>query len=424
MLITMPLPTITAVPNTTVCYLTAATLKAKGGISSGYRWTGPDNFTSLYQNAYVSSANSALPQTYTVVGTAANSCTNITTHTLYTWPLPIPTYTTASRVCFRSNIDLKAGGAASYTWSGPYNYLSPNRDVWFPTFDMRQAGIYTLSVIDTLGCKNTTAVAIAIDPLPVGKLVSNNADNYCAPYCSKFWLQYNSDASPITKTVWTIKSQTIEGTSFDYCAEKAGLHSVIGSFTNAVGCINTQSLPILANPRPEADFYFQPYKAIETVDMVSFKDLSKGDSLSNWNWYFADDLNHVGKEKNADYVFQQAGVQRVAMVVSNFWGCSDTVVKTIQVREDVHVYVPDAFTPNGDGLNDVFMPKGRGVKKYNLSIYNRWGDRIFESNDIAKGWDGAVGKSDSSDEVFVWRIIYTDVNFSVNELTGHVTLLR
>lgn len=423
-LTTMPLPTITAVPNTTVCYLTPAILKAQGGISSGYRWTGPNGFTSLYQNAYVSAANSALPQTYTVVGTAANTCTNVTTHTLYTWPLPIPTYTATERVCFRSNIELKGDGALTYTWTGPYYFESPNRDVWFPTYDMRQAGTYTLSVIDSLGCKNFTTLAVNIDPLPVGKLVSNNVDNFCAPYCSKFWLHYNSDASLITKTVWTIKSQTVEGNSFNYCAEKAGLHSVIGSFTNAVGCINTQSLPIIANPRPEADFYFQPYKAIETVDIVSFNDLSKGDSLQSWNWYFADNLNYLSKEKNTSYVFSEAGLQPIAMVVSNYWGCSDTIVKTIQVREDVHLYVPDAFTPNGDGLNDIFIPRGRGIQKYHLAIYNRWGDRVFESNDIAKGWDGIAGRNGSSDEVFVWRIIYTDVNFSVNEKMGQVTLTR
>ena len=418
----MPLPTITAISDT-VCYLTPATLKALGGITNGYRWTGPGGYISNLANAYIPVASSALPQTYTVVGTAPNSCTNITTATLSTFALPVPTYTAPSRVCFRSNIDLKAGGAATYTWSGPYYYLSPNQNVWFPTYNMQQAGIYTLSVTDQLGCKNDTTLFIGIDPLPEGNLISDNTNKYCAPYCATFKLN-NISTVPILSTEWTIKNQTITGPSFNYCVPKAGMQTVLGSFTNAAGCVSSQSLDIIANPRPEGDFFIQPEKPVENVDIVYFNNLSKGEKMNKWNWYFIDNYGYISSEKNTSYIFQDASQYRVAMVVTNVWGCSDTVVKSIVVSSDVKIFVPDAFTPNGDGINDTFQPKGRGIDKYDLTVYDRWGGKIFRSDDFFEGWDGNLNGSACSDDVYAWRITYTDVNAQIKELTGHVTLIR
>jgi gliding motility-associated-like protein len=102
----------------------------------------------------------------------------------------------------------------------------------------------------------------------------------------------------------------------------------------------------------------------------------------------------------------------------------DTVIKTIVVDADFKLYVPNAFTPDGDGLNDIFQPKGRGIAKYHLTIYDRWGTVVYQSEDFSKGWDGGEKGKQLTDEVFTWRIYATDVNGKIKELTGFVTLVR
>lgn len=418
----MPLPNITATSDT-VCYLTPAILKAFGGIQTGYTWTGPDAYGSNLPNAYIPSANSHSPQVYTVVGTAPNTCTNITTATLTTFDLPVPTYTAPSRVCFSQNIELKAGGAETYTWTGPYFYYSESRDVWFPTYNMLQAGTYSLSVIDRRGCYNDTTLQVLIDPQPEGYLTSDNANGYCTPYCSQFRF-VNTNSSPVVETLWVVGNGTLTSETFNYCAQSPGQKYALGSFTNALGCANTLSLPIIAYPRPEADFYFSPAKPVELIDDVQFHCISKGGDLTEWAWYFKNDNNYIGRGTNTSYIFENANHYEVAMVVTNRFGCSDTAVKSLTVLNDIRLFVPDAFSPNGDGLNDVFQPKGRGISKYLMTIYDRWGRQVFVSDDFFKGWDGSVNGNPVSDDVFTWRIIYTDVHFHVNELSGHVTLVR
>lgn len=422
MISTMPLPTITAL-GTTVCYLTPAVLKANGGITNGYTWTGPGGYSSTFQNAYIPSANSAAPQTYTVVGTAPNSCTNVTTATLITLPLPVPTFTAPSRVCFRSNIDLKGGGASTYTWSGPYFYVSANRDVWFPTYNWEQAGTYTLGVTDSFGCRQDTTTFIEIDELPEGFLASNNKNNYCAPYCSKFWLN-NQSTSPIVKTTWGIGMNAVVSETFDYCITKPGQEFVVGTFSNAVGCVSTQTLAIPGHPRPHADFHYLPLKPVESVDVVSFMNLSEGEKITKWDWFFSDRNGFTTGEKNPEYIFEDANMIRVAMVATNEWGCSDTAVKAINVKTDVKLHVPESFTPNGDGLNDIFLASGRGIAKFDMTIYEQWGKQIFRSTDLQYGWDGTIKGELCNSNIYVWRIIYTDINGRVSELVGHITVTR
>jgi gliding motility-associated-like protein len=102
----------------------------------------------------------------------------------------------------------------------------------------------------------------------------------------------------------------------------------------------------------------------------------------------------------------------------------DTVVKTVIVEADFKLYIPNAFTPNGDGLNDIFQPKGRGIQKYHLKIYDRWGSVVFESHDFMLGWDGGEKGKQLTDEVYTWRIEAVDVGGNVKEFTGYVTLAR
>ncbi len=117
----------------------------------------------------------------------------------------------------------------------------------------------------------------------------------------------------------------------------------------------------------------------------------------------------------------------VTLIETNIYGCTDTITKIVTVVEDFTLYVPNAFTPNGDGHNDIFQPKGMGFKpeSYEMQIFDRWGNSIFRTNDVSKGWDGTVKGSTLKDDVYVYRIKCVTSNGGIRkEKTGHVTLIK
>lgn len=109
-------------------------------------------------------------------------------------------------------------------------------------------------------------------------------------------------------------------------------------------------------------------------------------------------------------------------------GCTNTAI--FEVRNlcyPVH-YVPNAFYPNGDGLNDVFAPSGLYMVGYHMAVFNRWGERVFETNDISKGWDGAYNLKPCEEGVYFWVIDYYGLSSDKQKIPGStkgtVTLLR
>ena len=111
----------------------------------------------------------------------------------------------------------------------------------------------------------------------------------------------------------------------------------------------------------------------------------------------------------------------------NQYGCSDTTMVPIEIGPEFAFYIPNAFTPfSSDGINDRFTGSGIGIQKYEMWIFDRWGEMIYYSDDIAKGWDGKrQGKSaEVKQEVFVYKVKVQDVLGKVHNKVGHVTLLR
>lgn len=419
MIDTLPLPHVTAIGNT-VCIGSPATLKAFG--ASSFFWQGPGGYTSSFANAVISNANSMTTQEYTVVGTAPNSCTQVAYALLGTYPLPTPTIVAPPRVCMNSVLQLKGAGANTYTWTGPYKYSSSNKEIALSIYNVLQAGNYTLSVTDNLGCKNFTTTYVKVDPLPQGKLVSDNANNFCVPFCSVFRLQ-STGASPVVNSSWMLNGQTLGGESFSTCVTGSGSNGAFGTFTNALGCVNSMSFVLPANLMPKADFYISPEKPVEELDLVEFYDNSTG-RVMRWNWYFVNNDGYTSSEKNTSHKFNLAGSYPVALVVENDKGCSDTIVKTIVVEGDFSLFVPNSFTPDGDGLNDIFQPKGRGLSKYLLSVYDRWGKLVFETEEFEKGWDGSLRGGECAPAVYVWKIKGLDTKGRVKDLMGYVTLAK
>ncbi len=133
-------------------------------------------------------------------------------------------------------------------------------------------------------------------------------------------------------------------------------------------------------------------------------------------------------ERNPTITFQDTGFVDVIQVVSHPNGCTDTSVVRLDIEPLVTLHMPNAFTPNNDGLNDTFKGKGffAGFQDFTMNIWNRWGEQIYETNEPNDGWNGKKNNigNNSPVGVYIYSINYIGPRGEVKELKGHVTLIR
>jgi gliding motility-associated-like protein len=188
---------------------------------------------------------------------------------------------------------------------------------------------------------------------------------------------------------------------------------------------------INAYPRPQPWFTWNPTDLSQIDNIGSFFSSSASGSITTYYWDFGDMVgnpdNNTSIVPNPMHDFSGAGIFPVTVVMTNAWGCTDTLTRAVNVIEDFTMYITNAFTPNCDGLNEVFQPKGMGwkPKKYEFLIYDRWGNLIFKTDDYTKGWDGTVKGQLCPTDVYVYRIkVEASASGKQSEFTGHVTLMK
>jgi gliding motility-associated-like protein len=176
-----------------------------------------------------------------------------------------------------------------------------------------------------------------------------------------------------------------------------------------VACFNTsqQSLPVSA-------------------PTFQFTNCSSGGS--SYQWFFGDPLNSTSTGQNPQFTYSQPGTYTVLLITCNSFGCCDTTLLALKVTDEHTLYVPNAFTPNGDGLNDGFLPVGIGIdgENFDMWIFDRWGNMIFHTDDPEKPWDGRAngGKEVAQQDVYVWKIVTRNDAHANKQYIGHVTLVK
>lgn len=281
-------------------------------------------------------------------------------------------------------------------------------------------GSYSLTVSGLNGCKNYTTTQIDVHNIPTGGLVSS-ALNRCVPYTTNFKLQPNSSFS-ITSVTWELNNQSYTD-QFSYTFTKAGDYILKGTFVDAY-CAGTSTFAIKAFAKPLADFSFEPKQPIEDNDHVLFSSSSNSDIVT-WYWTIGDAIStYTAINENTSHLFETAGTYPVAMVVRSEEGCMDTIVKTITVQPDFSIFVPNTFTPNNDGRNELFMPVSRNESLLDFAVFDRWGEKLYSTNQPNTGWNGTFQGIECEQDVYVWKLTVTSRNGQQKKLTGYVSLLR
>ncbi len=160
-----------------------------------------------------------------------------------------------------------------------------------------------------------------------------------------------------------------------------------------------------------------------TNPVISISDLSAGANF--WNWDFGDGsasaINNPPPHSYAD-----TGIYQITLITYSTNGCADTSYQTVIIEPDFMFYIPNAFTPNDDGINDSFSGKGIFIRNYEMIIFDRWGNLIFFSDNINKPWDGKAnhGTEIAQGEVYIYSIKVVDINAKNHTYKGIVTLVK
>ncbi len=385
-----------------------------------FSWSGPNGFSSAAQTISFSNASFSLSGAYNVTVTSAQGCTNTAIATVSVYPLPTPTLSSNSPVCVGGTLNLLGGGGNTFSYSGPNGFTSTLQNPSITNVTSAANGVYTLTAIN-FGCSASVTLSVSIFSSNAGTLTVSDNEK-CIPFCPSFSI--NTNGLPANTATLNVNGQLFTGNPVNYCITTAGNYTANSIFKDANGCINTSTIVVTGYPKPDADFIFSPLKPVENIDEVIFTNTSTGINQIAWNWFFNDNNGFTSINQNTFYLYQTAGAYPVAMIVKNVWGCADTVVKIVTIGNEYTFYVPNAFTPDGDGINDVFYPKGTGIIKYELMIFDRWGELLFTTKDFYKGWDGTYKGMSCKTDTYTWKINVNDSEGRNREYVGHVTLYK
>lgn len=191
--------------------------------------------------------------------------------------------------------------------------------------------------------------------------------------------------------------------------------------TSSDGCIARDSSLIQVYPSPKAMFEINPANNPE-ITFTNISTTPGASTLSGAAWDFEPGITRQDPSPVVSYTYNQPGTFRPLLTVTNNFGCTDTVSHPVVITTAYAVYIPNAFTPNGDNLNDIFKIEYFGLSGYELTIFDRWGELIFKSKD--GGWDGNRRGNPCEQGVYVWRLVYTETSGAEHNKTGSVSLIR
>jgi gliding motility-associated-like protein len=204
----------------------------------------------------------------------------------------------------------------------------------------------------------------------------------------------------------------------------------ISLFLDNNGCTNQLTIEdmICVYPYPIAEFSPSTSTISELDAVVNFTNEST--NATSYFWDFGDGSSSVASNPSNDYAASAPGEITVMLIASSSAGCTDTAYANLQMIEELIFYVPNTFTPDADNYNPEFKPifySGTNPLEYSLTIYNRWGQLLFESKNRDFGWNGSYGQNSEvemcQDGVYTWKISYSH-NGKSKVAVGHVNLLR
>ncbi len=420
-----PLPVITFSPMPQLCHtspaFTLAQASPPGGTYSGNGISG-----ATFDPAIAGIGTHTVTYDYT---NPVTGCSNSdTTQIVINGFLTITVTPNNPFVCDGNSVLLMSDGAYNFTWL-PNTGLSSTTGSNVVATPVSTT-TYTVSGTNPNGCMGSASVIVSVYNTPVLSVTSLPSEG-CSPLDVTFGF---APLGPIdTNTLmWNFGDlSSADNTSVLTTPTHTFFNN--GNYTIYLSALTTDGCPVSATDtvkaylRPIADFYNNPIVGFSDNPKIDFIDLST--NAIAWDWNFGDPASYNNNNsylQNPTHFYTDTGTFIVQLIVFSNQSCSDTVEKPVIIYPEIIIYIPNAFTPNDNGLNETFKPIMSGIDeaKYDFYIYDRWGRILFQTNDANAAWDGKYNGKDCELGVYVYFILYTSMTGEKFKLRGHVTIIR
>lgn len=381
-------PTVTANGPTTFCAGDSVILNAGSGYSS-YSWS-----NGATSQTVVISASGTYSVTVSNGGTCNASSTNTIVVTVNPTPTPVITSSGSTTLCAGDSIVLDAGtGYSTYLWS---------TNATTQTINVNTAGNYSVTVTDATGCTGTsTPMSVSVNN-PVPTISALDTTVFCAGG------DVDLDAgSGFSTYLWSNGeiTQTIN-------VDSGGNYSV--TVTDAAGCTGVSSAATSVTVFPVPDVLASPD---DTINLGTSDTLVAIGAVS-YQW-------QPGNGTGSTFIVNPTEETTYTVIGTDDKGCSDTALVKIYVDSKCVYWLPNIFSPNGDAQNDELKIYGRGLESLSLTVFDRWGNRVFESTDLNTPWDGKYNGGVLNTGVYVYILKGKCLNSGEEfEQHGNVTLTR
>lgn len=293
-----------------------------------------------------------------------------------------------------------------------------------PSYSYSAAGTYNVQLIVTSnsGCTDTVVKPVTISPLPVADF-SGTPLIGCTPLNVTFSDLSQANGSIITNYLWDFgDNNTSTSSSPSNIYVNPGIYDVSLIIITQDNCGDTllRTAYVQANPQATADFIASPYVTDVFDPRISFIDQST--NATTWDWDFGN--NTFGNTQNPIVDYPDTGTYVVTLIANNQFNCPDTTQGTVRVEPVPTFYIPSAFTPDNDGVNDYFGGVGADIKNYEMYIYNRWGEQIYVSKDMLQPWNGKHKGSIAMIDTYIYLIRTVNIKNEEHDYHGTVTLVR
>ena len=354
--------------------------------------SGTNPFTYNWNNGQTTQTSTGLASgNYSVTVTDANGCTGTNSVSVTAFPNPVATISGNNTLCTGDNATLTASGGGTYQWS---NGMTGAVII----ISLSSTASYSVIVTNVNGCTDSTTNTVSVFSAPSTTISGNT--NLCQGQISS--LSESGPGNYLWNTGETTSSIIVNNT---------GTYSVVVSIGS---CADSSSTFVNVNPNPIAN-------ALSNVTITQGQSTTlTATGGGNYSWNNGETSSAIVVSPPTSFVYC------VTVIDSN--NCSDSACVTVTVKQKEcteEVFIPNAFTPNDDYENDILIVEGtKCVKTFSLFIYNRWGEKVFESTDALKGWDGSYKGKKEKTEVYTYYLEGTYLSGSTFMKKGNISLLR
>ena len=389
---------------------------------------GSGNYTYQWNNNNTGATQTVSPRsttTYSVFAKDANGCIGTIDSTIVLVnDISLVNFSTVPNtdLCEGSSYALSAtlgGGIGNYSFIWD-NGLGQGQGPFIvaPLFTTN----YTVTLTDECNNSIQNVVQVVVNPLPKVHISPQTKVS-----CGEVKLSFNNNLiNPIGISYdWDFGDNTFSVLATpEKTFTQSGIYQVRLTLTSAFGCKNNDQayINVTVNPKPIAQFEVNPLKTSMLNPEATIENYSIGADF--YLWSFGDGA--TSSLSNPIHSYQEDGIYLIKLIATNIHGCKDSSTVKFEVEPEYSFYIPNAFTPDNDGVNDVFSAVGEEIEEFNMLIFNRWGNLIFETNDLTHGWNGNTkgGSEMAMEGVYVYKIKIRDWQGLYHNATGHVSLLR